>query len=239
MSGVPDERRDRAIKLASAIAFLALAAVAILIVLTQSQSSGGDASNIEGVAEVDAMLRGIPQRRLRLGNPRAGVSLTEFGDLQCSNCKAFAEHVLPQVIAGPVRDGEATLSFRNFTIISAESIPAGAAAIAAGEQGRGWNFVEVFYRNQGEEESGYVSDEFLLAVARAAGVPDIGRWNRDRKSKAVLAEVEGTTDEARSLGFTGTPSFTIEGPGTNGLETLELPSSAGDLEGAIAAARHK
>ena len=77
-------------------------------------------------------------------------------------------------------------------------MPAGAAALAAGEQGRGWNFVELFYRNQGVENSGYVTDEFLTAIARGAGVADIAQWNADRRSKRVLAQVDGTTDEARA-----------------------------------------
>ncbi len=127
----------------------------------------------------------------------------------------------------PVRSGEATIEFRNFTIIDAQSTPAGAAAIAAGEQGRGWNFVELFYRNQGTESSGYATDEFLDAIAKSAGVKDIARWNSERKSKRVLAEVASTTAEAERLGFTGTPSFAVEGPATNGLETLGTPGPPG------------
>ena len=57
------------------------------------------------------------------------------------------------MIEAKVRSGEAKIEFRNFTIIDEQSGPAGAAAIAAGEQGRGWNFVELFYRNQGTEDS--------------------------------------------------------------------------------------
>jgi protein-disulfide isomerase len=234
------ERRDRAVKLASAIGFLALAAVAVLIVISQSQSGGGDAGNIEGGVKVGAMLRGVPQERLVLGEPRAAVTLVEFGDLQCPVCKGYSEEVIPQIVEGPVRRGDARLDFRNYTIIGAESVPAAAAAIAAGDQGRGWNFIELFYRNQGEEASGYVSDEFLTAIARAAGVRDIAAWDRERKSARALLEVKETTGEAKALGFTGTPSFAIEGPGTNGLEALGTPGSAGDLEASIsAAAEHK
>jgi protein-disulfide isomerase len=230
------ERRERAIKLASAIAFLAIVAVAVLIVISQSQGGGGDAGDVAGKADVDHLLHAIPQERLLLGKPAAAVTLVEFGDLQCPVCKGYSEEVLPQLIEGPVRRGEARLDFRNYTIIGAESPPAGAAAIAAGRQGRGWHYVELFYRNQGEENSGYVDDEFLTAVARTAGVPDIAAWNRERKSEPVRAEVERTTAEARRLGFTGTPSFVIEGPGSSGLEALGTPGSAADLEAAIAAA---
>ncbi|HEY2333912.1 MAG TPA: thioredoxin domain-containing protein [Solirubrobacterales bacterium] len=229
------ERRQRLIKLASAAAFLAIAVVAVLIVVSQGQT-GGDASNITDVKEVQQLLSGIPQHGMALGNPSAKVTLLEFGDLQCPVCKGYSEEVLPQVIENQVRSGEATLDFRNFTIIGPQSTPAGAAAIAAGKQGRGWDFVELFYRNQGTEDSGYVTDEFLTAIARATGVSDMAKWNRDRASKAVLAEVATTTAEAERLGFTGTPSFAVEGPGASGVETLGTPGSAGDLESAISRA---
>jgi protein-disulfide isomerase len=227
------ERRQRMVKLASAGAFLALVVVAVLIVVSSGSSGGGDSSNIVEAKEVDRLLGGIPQKGMVLGDPGAKVKVLEFGDLQCPFCKGYSEEVLPQVIEKRVRGGEATLDFRNFTIIGPQSKPAGAAAIAAGEQGRGWNFVELFYRNQGTEDSGYADDEFLTAIAKAAGVPDIGKWNRARKSKAMLAMVEATNAEAEDLGFSGTPSFALEGPGTAGVEAIDTPESADALESAI------
>ena len=231
------ERRQRLVKLASAAGFLALVAIAVIVVVSGSQSSGGDASDVSGAGAVNRLLDGIPQQGLVLGKPSAKVTLLEFGDLQCPVCKGYSEEVLPQVIENQVRSGEAKLDFRNFTIIDQQSTPAGAAAIAAGEQSRGWNFVELFYRNQGAEESGYVTDAFLTAIAKGAGVPDIASWNADRKSKRVLNEVAKTTAEAEQLGFTGTPSFAVKGPGTTGTEALGTPGSAGDLESAISDAK--
>jgi protein-disulfide isomerase len=223
------ERRQRMVKLGSAAAFLGLAVVAVLIVVSQSQSGG----KVEHASEANRQLHGIPQSGMVLGRPGAKVTVLEFADLQCPVCRGYSEDVLPQVIENQVRGGEARLEFRNFTIIGPESKPAGAAAIAAGEQGHGWNFVEIFYRSQGSENSGYVTDEFLTAVARAAGVPDIARWNAERDSGRVLKEVADSTSQAERLGFTGTPSFAVEGPGTSGLEPLRIPESAGALESAI------
>jgi protein-disulfide isomerase len=230
-----EERRRRVVQLGSAAAFLAIVAVAVLIVISQNQTSGGDTS-LEGVEQVRGELRGIPQQRMTLGDPWAKVTLVEFGDLQCPVCKGFAEEIVPGVIEAKVRSGEARIAFRNYTIISQESVPAAAAAIAAGKQGRGWDFLELFYRNQGEEGSGYVTDAFLTAIARTAGVADIAGWNRDRKSTPVLDQVASETAEAESLGFTSTPSFAVEGPSTKGLEPLGTPSSTGELESAIEAA---
>jgi protein-disulfide isomerase len=227
-----DERRQRLIKLGSAVAFLAIAAVLVAVVISQSQSDGGDASNVKDTALVNNQLRGIPQNGMVLGDPSAKAILIEFGDLQCPVCKGYAEEIVPEVIAGPVRRGEAKIDFRNFVILGSQSTDAGAAAVAAGEQGRGWNFVELFYRNQGLEDSGYVTDEFLTAIARGAGVPDIAQWDADRKSEAVLREVSRTTSQASSLGFTGTPSFAVQGP-NGALEPIGTPGSASDLESAL------
>jgi protein-disulfide isomerase len=230
-----DERRQRLIKLGSAVAFLAIAAVLVAVVISQSQSDGGDASNVEDTALVNNQLRGIPQNGMVLGDQEAKATLVEFGDLQCPVCKGYAEKIIPEVIAGPVRRGEAKLDFRNFVILGSQSTDAGVAAVAAGEQGRGWNFVELFYRNQGFENSGYVTDEFLTAIARGAGVPDIAKWNADRQSKAVLREVNRTTSHASNLGFTGTPSFAVQGP-DGALKPIGTPGSAGEIESALSQA---
>jgi protein-disulfide isomerase len=226
------DRRRRLIQLGSAAAFLAIAGIAVAIVISQNQGDGGDASSVEDAGLVDSQLRGIPQNGMVLGDPKAKATLIEFGDLQCPACKQYAEEIIPEVIAGPVRRGEAKIDFRNYVIIGAQSTTAGAAALAAGEQDRGWNFVELFYRNQGFENSGYVTDDFLTAIARGAGVPDIARWNADRKSKAVLREVNRTTNQASSLGFSGTPSFALQGQ-SGGLNPIVTPSSASEIESAI------
>jgi len=79
-----DARRTQMMKLASGAVFLAIVAVVALIVVNSSSSdSGGDASSIEGAAEVSSSLRGIPQDEMVLGDPKAPVELVEFGDLQC------------------------------------------------------------------------------------------------------------------------------------------------------------
>ena len=224
------DRRTKMIQLASGAIFLAVVVVVALIVVNGS-SSGGDSSNIEGASEVSHALSGIPQNGMVLGDPGAPVEVAEFADLQCPFCKAFTEETLPAIIENQVKNGEAKIDFRNFTIIGAQSLPAGAAALAAGEQGRGWNYVELFYKNQGTEDSGYADDAFLEAVAKAAGVKNMAKWNKDRAK--LTSMVEETTQEAQQLGFGGTPSLALKGPGTEGLEPIDTPESSEALEAAI------
>ncbi len=227
------ERRTRLLQFGAGAVFLAIAAVVVLIVINSSSDSGGDAQNLKDVSSVDDLVEGIPQQGLVLGDPKAKVELIEFGDLQCPVCKAYSEEFLPQIIEGQVKDGKAKIDFRNFTIIGPQSAPAGAAALAAGAQGRGWEYLELFYRNQGRENSGYADDEFLTAVAKGAGVKNIAKWDSERQGKEFTDEVTSTFEEAQRLGLTGTPSFAIKGPSSNGLELLGTPSAPEEIEEAI------
>jgi protein-disulfide isomerase len=227
------ERRTRLLQFGAGAMFLVIVAVVVLIVVNGNSDSGGDAENLKEVAAVDSLVQGIPQQGLVLGDPKAKVELIEFGDLQCPVCKAYSEEFLPQIIEGQVKQGKAKIAFRNFTIIGPQSEPAGAAALAAGSQGRGWEYLELFYRNQGKENSGYADDEFLTAVAKGAGVKNIAEWNKDRKGAPFTGEVTETTEEAQRLGLTGTPSFAIKGPNSNGLELLGTPSAPEEIEEAI------
>ncbi len=158
-------------------------------------------------------LHGIPQSGTILGDPGAKVTVVEYGDLQCPVCRAFSFDVAPALISQFVGKGTADYEFRQFPILGPDSVPAAKAALAAGEQGRYWNFVELFYRNQGEENSGYVTDSLLTSIAQAAGVRDISKWNSDRQSSKWDAQISKVQSDAQALGFNSTPSFVVEGPG--------------------------
>ncbi|MGB7685330.1 MAG: thioredoxin domain-containing protein [Solirubrobacterales bacterium] len=224
------DRRQRLLQFGAGAVFLVVVAVVVLIVVNSSSSDSGGDTQLEGIAATDSLLEGLPQERLVVGDPKAPVNLIEFGDLQCPVCKTYSEEILPPIINSAVQKGEAKITFRNFTIIGPESVPAGTAAIAAGAQGRGWNFLELFYHNQGKENGGYVTDEFLTSIAKAAGVKDIAKWEQERNSKKLIEEVSDTTEQAQTFGFNGTPSFAIEGPNTNGVELLGSPGDTGTIE---------
>jgi protein-disulfide isomerase len=230
------DRRTRILQIGAGAIFLAIVAVVVLIVANSGGSGGGDAKNLKEISQVDSLVNGIPQQKLVLGQAKAPVTLIEYGDLQCPICKEYSEEILPAIVEKQVKKGEAKIVFRNFLIIGPESLPAGAAAIAAGAQGKGWTFLELFYRNQGEERSGYVTEEFIEAIAKGAGVKDMAKFNKERKSKANLKQAETTTEQAETLGFGGTPSFAIEGPSSNGLELLGEGETQGGIEERIAQA---
>ena len=197
-------------------AFAAVAVIVVLIVISQSggddNGGGGSPSNVQGVGQVDAELQGIPQSGQVLGNANAPVTVVEFGDPQCPVCAAFSEQVAPDLISSEVKGGNVKYEFQPYLIIGPDSKPAMKAALAAGEQGRFWNYLQLFYRNQGGENSGYVTDDFLTNIARSAGVPDVEKWNTDRNDPKWDAVIQQGSSQAESLGFNGTPSILVDGP---------------------------
>jgi protein-disulfide isomerase len=227
--------RKRRIQLLTLGAFGAAAAIIVVIILI-SQSGGSSSSappaNVTGSAQVDAQLKGLQQSGTTLGSPNAQVTVIEYGDPQCSSCKFFSENVAPQMIDTEVRPGHAKYEFRPFLIIGPDSKPAMKAALAAGDQGRFWNFLQLFYLNQGGENSGYVTDSFVTGIAKGAGVPDIGKWNTDRNDPKWDAVIQQGSSQADSFGFTGTPSIVVQGPkgqkaiGGSTIPTLQQVQSA-------------
>ena len=107
------------------------------------------------------MLAGIPQSGIYLGSPSAPVRLVEFADLQCPFCREYTLQTLPQLVQDYVRSGKVRMEFRDLAFLGKDSVTAGRHAAAAGEQNKLWNFIDVFYFNQGEENSGYVTPSFL------------------------------------------------------------------------------
>ncbi|HEY2056093.1 MAG TPA: thioredoxin domain-containing protein [Solirubrobacterales bacterium] len=214
---------------------LAIIVVVVVIIATGGSggNKGGDASNLVEKEHVEKLLSGIPQNATILGKTTAPVKLYEYGDLQCPICKEYSEEILPKIIENQVKKGEVSITFRNFIIIGPQSTPAGEAALAAGAQGKGWSFIETWYRNQGTENSGYATDEFIESMAKYVGVPDLAKWKQEWKGGKFKKQVQDTTTQAKNLGFTGTPSFSIQGPKSEGLELLGTPGSTEAIEEAI------
>lgn len=194
----------------------ALAAAAVIVVVAIVISSGGSSKKggsptgkAVGITQTAQLLKGIPQSAITLGDPKAPVTLTEFADLQCPFCKQYTEQTFPTVVAKYVRTGKVKLVFRNYAFISGDSLIAARAAEAAGKQNKLWNFIDVFYNNQGEEKTGYVTDQFLRKIADGAGV-DADKMLADRKDPAVDTAIAEAQQVAQQAGVNSTPTFLIQ-----------------------------
>jgi protein-disulfide isomerase len=207
---------------------LALAAVIVAIVAI-SAGGGNDkpakkvGETLPGQIEANARFAGIPQSGITLGNPNAPVTFVEFADLQCPFCRQYSTDVMPTLIAQYVRSGQVKMVFRNVSILGTDSITAAKMAAAAGLQNKLWPFIDVFYTNQGDENTGYVTDAFLARVGRAVRGLDVAQAMRDRDSAKVQKELTEAQTEMTINGFQGTPSFLV-GPTGGRLEAFQYSS---------------
>lgn len=207
-------RRKRLTAVAG-IVVAAAAIVVVLIVISQGGSKGGagGGTSITGASQVAMGLKGIPQQATVLGDARAPVTVTEFADLQCPACKSFSDNTLPQAIDRYVRSGKAKIDLKLLEFLGPDSGTAARAAFAAAEQNRLWHFAELMYLNQGQENSGYVTDEYLTGIARKTRGLDLAEWRKDRKNPAYDKLLERNRAVADSAGVSSTPTFDFKGAG--------------------------
>ncbi len=88
------------------------------------------------------------------------MTLKYFGDLECPICKEFTLGVLPTLIQKYVRTGKLKIEYHSLETATREPEifkTQQVAAYAAGKQNLAWDFIELFYHEQGEEDSGYVT----------------------------------------------------------------------------------
>jgi protein-disulfide isomerase len=197
---------------------LAVAAVLVVAAIAVS-SSGGQATRPAGASVADAgsvsrMLAGIPQRGNELGAAGAPVTLVEFADLKCPICRDYSLNVQPTLVQRYVRAGKLKIQFRAQHFVGeqinpGDSLAAARFAEAAARQNRLWNFAGLFYANQQDESTRYVSDAYLRKLGAAIPGLAVDRALADRSSSAVTAELQGASNEFTARGFTGTPSFLV------------------------------
>ena len=97
------------------------------------------------------------------------------------------------------------------------------AALAAGKQKKMWDFIELFYHEQGEEDSGYVTEGYLQGLAQQVPGLNLTKWTTDRSNTTLDNQIATDTQEANQNGFNGTPSFLIGSSGGK-LEKYEYSS---------------
>jgi protein-disulfide isomerase len=189
---------------------------------------------VGGSGQIGPLLEGIAQSANALGSPAAPVTLEYFGDLQCPFCREFSIELLPPIIQRWVRSGSVRVEYHALETATREPqvfIAQQVAALAAGRQGRAWQFIETFYLEQGEEGSGYVTDEFLEAIAGQIGGLDLAKWRTDREDPQLAGEIAADEQAAQASGLSGTPSFLIGR--SKGAMTAFSPSDPGSFDTAI------
>ncbi len=220
MPPVPDppraSNRNRTLVIAIAVAIVIAAALVAGSYLTRD--NGNDATPTETTTTGSsgpaadpaiAVVAGIPQKGTVLGKSGATVRLLQFEDLQCPFCKNYTLNTLPSIIDEYVRPGLIKIDFRGIAFLGADSEKALRIAMAAGLQNKLWEVTGLFYENQGEENTGWVTDSLIDEILAEVPGLDAAKVKVDAKSAAVTKEIKAIEAEATALQVQGTPWFYI------------------------------
>jgi protein-disulfide isomerase len=155
------------------------------------------------------LLDGIPQDRATLGAEDATVTLIQFEDLQCPVCKSYQEQGFPGIVEEYVRPGKVKLRFVGLAFIGPDSEKALLHVLAAGDQGKLWQLADVLYQNQGDENSGWVTDELLEQLSGELDL-DWEKLQADADGPSALQQANSMAAEAEQRGIPGTPWFYVQ-----------------------------
>lgn len=163
-----------------------------------------------------------------LGNPKAPVTLLEYGDFECPNCgEAFP--IVKAVLS--LENDKVKLAFRHFPLsqLHSHALPAAFAAEAAGLQNKFWEMHNLLFINQDK-----LSDKDLLKYAEKLNL-NLKKFNDDVNSVLIKEQVHEDFLNGVKSGVNATPTFFINGERFDGAYELNELTSAieratGDIE---------
>jgi protein-disulfide isomerase len=257
--------RRRRLQILGSVVAVAVVVVVVAIALSTGSSSSGSTSKLGSSADkladqrVHSLLAGIPEQPDNvLGRASAPVTITEYGDLECSICDELAlgagqaspdgvsegyagTGLEDKIIQKYVRTGKAKLVFDSLeTASSGSPIPnvfptQQAAAYAAGLQGKAWYYIELFYSEQGREDTGYATTSFLDDLAKQVPGLNYAEWSRDRTKPSLIAQVNRMNSAGTALdtavpssqggGGASTPTFVVSGPKGTSAPVIGIPAN--------------
>jgi protein-disulfide isomerase len=217
------QRRSRAL---GGVLLVAVAVVAVAIAVSSgsgASANGASGGKLSGAAGSSSLFAGIPQRGTILGRANAPVRLVEFADLQCPYCDQYTLQALPTLVRDYVRTGKLQMQFENLSFIGPDSVSAGRAAAAAAQQNKLWNFIDLMYLNQGQENTGYATPSYLRRLLEAVpGLNVPAALNASRAPSANAALTQANTLASQD-GINATPSFLI-GTARGALRQFQPPT---------------
>ena len=221
---------------AGAIALAAVAA-ALAFALTGGSSSttSTSVSKLPDAAAAVSLFKGIPQQGTVLGNAKAPVTLVEYIDLQCPICHAFETDVMSTIVPRYVRPGKVRVVARPIAFIGPESVRGRLAALAAAQQNRFFEFVQLLYYNQQTENSGWLNDFVIRSAYASLPGVDATTANSARTQAAVSGQAARFDSEAEADHVRGTPTVLVGKTGGKLTEVVspDVPTLSAAIDRAL------
>ncbi|HZM45347.1 MAG TPA: thioredoxin domain-containing protein [Burkholderiales bacterium] len=139
-----------------------------------------------------------------LGAARAPVTIVEYGDFECPNCKQAAP-ALKHLVAS--FEGQVRLVFRHFPLeeVHPHALHAALAAEAAGAQGKFWQMHDLLFDNQA-----HLRLSQLRSYAAQLEL-DMEKYDSEMHDELYLQRVREEIEGGRLSGVRSTPGIFIEG----------------------------
>ncbi len=144
-----------------------------------------------------------------IGNPDSSVVLVEYSDFQCPACADF-HPIVKEVLAE--HGDQIRFEYRHFPLmqIHPHAEAAARAAEAAGQQDKFFEFHDILFERQEEWSRATQPSAYFVQYAEELGL-DTDQFGRQMRSTIIRDHVRAQFEEARAAGFTGTPSFVLNG----------------------------
>lgn len=216
---------------------LALLALGYTIVEMSTQEPGDPVVHVDGIEEAQRTFSGMPQEGDRLGSDDAPVTIQVFNDIQCDDCADDFLQTMPALAERYARPGDVKFLFRHYSnSVNPEQLGFYGAEAAA-DQGYGWQYIYLFFRNQKEAERLGIDQRYLASIAGGVEELDIEEWDADLKENGqkggpIEQRLESYEELGRNLEIRTGQGMVITGP--SGTVTLQEGPSLAEVEAAIA-----
>jgi protein-disulfide isomerase len=215
---------------------LAAGAIGYAIVDIATKAPGRDVVRVDGIATSQEIFGGVPQEGERLGSADAPVSIQVFSDLQCGSCRDDFLATIPALASDYARPGDVKLLMRHYSVAQNPLELGFFGAEAAAEQGYGWQYTYLFFRNQDEAERFGIGEEFMASLAGSIAELNVPEWEEFLESQggsdgSIAKRLEGYDQLGTDLGIRTRPAMIVNGPA--GTRTLQDGPSLAQVERAI------
>ena len=189
--------------------------IAGAVIYTNGFKSGNPTAAIDNInqtppAEVSLALN---QEDVILGDPKAPVTLIEYGDFQCPFCGRFYSQTENLIKEQYVRTGKVKFVYRHFAFLGPESLEAANAVECAKDQGKFWEFHDALYSAEikdGEEHNGNLNPALFKLLANQLGMNAVS-FSACLASNKYADKVQGDYNNALAAGVRSTPTIFING----------------------------
>lgn len=176
-----------------------------------------------------------------MGSQAAPLEIYYWTDFQCPFCERFERETLPDLVREYVEPGDVRIIFVSLPYFGADSMTAAVAGKCVWERVRTdepsayWDWHTAVFDEQGEKNSGWASAENLLAYTRSVDAVDADVLEScfENRRPELEDEINADSEQARSFGVRGTPTFAVFNPDSESVGTLVGAQPIERFDGAI------